>query len=154
MVRQNRTLDISKVMTSNEDLGSELPVSGLLARTSVPYSHIRIADSYTMMKRIYGFQIVQPRITNTEKALLNKYRMTTLECTTINQMNIDIALLKKWSTSLNDKVRCDAEEILKIRVKELKFLLSSKYATSANEIFNGYKALDCYLEEITKFYSK
>ena len=38
-------------------------------------------------------------------------------------------------------------------VKELKFLEASRYASISNEIYNGYKALDQYLKEISKFQS-
>jgi len=105
------------------------------------------------MKKIYSFQIVQPRILNSEKLLLNKHNMSTLECTTISQMNIELALLKKWSTSLKDDLRNNSDQILQIRVKELKFILSNRYTRVTNEVYNGYKALDCYLEEITKYYT-
>jgi len=153
MHNQEKTLDISKVIAQQEDLGSELPVSAMIAKSAVPYSHRRIADSYVIMKKIYSFQIVQPRILNTEKLLLNKYNMNTLECTTISQMNIELALLKKWSTSLKDDLRNNSDQILQIRVKELKFILSNRYTRVTNEVYNGYKALDCYLEEITKYYT-
>ena len=39
-----------------------------------------------------------------------------------------------------------------IRAKELKNITASAYANIPNEIYNGYKALDKYFEEITKFY--
>ena len=153
MNHQEKTLDISKVLINQEDLGSELPVSAMLAKSAVPYSHRRLADNYVIMKKIYGFQVVQPRILNIEKHLLFKYKMNTLECTTINQMNIELALLKKWATSLNEEVRNDSDQLLQIRIKELKFILSNIYARVSNEVFNGYKALNCYLEEVTKYYS-
>ena len=153
MDKQQNTIDISKVVAAQEDLGSELPISAMLAKSSVPYSHRRIADNYNIMKNIYGFQVVQPRISNTERNLLFKYQFNTLENTTIGQVNVEIVLLKQWSTSLDDKLRMDADELLQIRVKELKFILSSKYALSTNEVLNGYKAVELYLSEITKFYS-
>lgn len=135
------------------DFGSELPVAGMLAKSSVPHSHRRIADNYTMMKRLCGFQIAQPRILNIERGLLFKYHFNTLENTTIEQMNLELSLLKKWAISTEDKLRIDADTILQIRVKELKHILSNKYAISANEFYNGYKAVELYLSEITKFYS-
>jgi hypothetical protein len=42
---------------------------------------------------------------------------------------------------------------LQIRCKELKFLVASRYASITDEIYNGYKALERYFEEISKFYS-
>ncbi len=153
MEKQQNTIDISKIVAAQEDLGSELPISAMLAKSAVPHSHRRIADNYNIMKNIYGFQVVQPRITNMERNLLFKYHFNTLENTTIGQINTELVLLKQWSTSMDDKLRLDADELLQIRVKELKFILSSKYALSTNEVLNGYKAVELYLSEITKFYS-
>lgn len=153
MEKQQNTIDISKIVVSQEDLGSELPISAMLAKSTVPFSHRRIADNYVIMKNIYGFQVVQPRISNLDRKLLFKYHFNTLENTTIGQMNVEIVLLKQWSTSIDDTLRIEADDILQIRVKELKFILSNKYALDSNELYNGYKALELYLTEITKFYS-
>ena len=43
--------------------------------------------------------------------------------------------------------------LLQIRSKELKYIVASRYATITNEIYNGYKALERYFEEISKFYT-
>ena len=153
MEKQQNTIDISKIVVSQEDLGSELPISAMLAKSTVPFSHRRIADNYVIMKNIYGFQVVQPRISNLDRKLLFKYHFNTLENTTIGQMNVEIVLLKQWSTSIDDTLRIEADDILQIRVKELKYILSNKYALDSNELYNGYKALELYLTEITKFYS-
>lgn len=153
MDKQEKTLEISKIIAAQEDLGSELPISAMLAKSGVPYSHRRIADNYVMMQRIYGFQVVQPRITNTERNLLFKYHFNTLENTTISQANAQLAALKQWAVSTEDRLRNEADALLQIRVKELKFILSNIYAVSTNEVYNGYKALDLYLHEMTKFYS-
>ena len=153
MEEQQKTIDITKVVDSREDYGSELPISAMLAKSGVPYSHRRIADNYVFMRKIYEFQIVQPRITNSERNFLFKYNFNTLENTTIGQVNTQLALLKSWSMSTEDKLRNDSDTLLQIRVKELKFILSNKYALATNEIYNGYKAIDVYLNEMTKFYS-
>lgn len=136
-----------------EDAFTALSTSALLAKSSVPYSHRRIADNYVIIKRVYRFQAVQSRITNTEKQLLQKYDFNTLEFSTIKQINEELSYLKKWSTSTNELLRKDADMLLQIRCKELKFLVASRYATITNEIYNGYKALERYFEEISKFYS-
>ena len=153
MNNNEKTLDISQVVALQEDYGSELPVSAMLAKSGVPFSHRRIADNYVMIKRIYGFQIVQPRITNSERNLLFSYNFNTLENTTISQVNNELAMLKQWAVSIEDNLRKDADELLQIRVKELKFILSNKYAVASNELYNGYKAIDVYLSEMAKFYS-
>ena len=153
MEEQQKTIDITKVVDSREDYGSELPISAMLAKSGVPYSHRRIADNYVFMRKIYEFQIVQPRITNSERNFLFRYNFNTLENTTIGQVNTQLALLKSWSMSTEDKLRNDSDTLLQIRVKELKCILSNKYALATNEIYNGYKAIDVYLNEMNKFYS-
>ena len=45
----------------------------------------------------------------------------------------------------------DADEIIQIRAKELKFLAASRYVNITSEIYSGYKALERYFEEISKY---
>ncbi|MBQ7126838.1 hypothetical protein IJO12_07110 [bacterium] len=137
----------------DEDAFTALSTSALLAKSSVPYSHRRIADNYVIIKKVYRFQAVQSRINTTERQLLKKYDFNTLEFSTIKQINEELSYLKKWSTSSNDLLRKDSDEILQIRSKELKYIVASRYATISNEIYNGYKALEKYFEEISKFYT-
>ena len=40
---------------------------------------------------------------------------------------------------------------MSIRSKELKFLAASRYVSISSEIYNGYKALERYFEEISKY---
>lgn len=138
----------------DEDAFTALSTSALLAKSSVPYSHRRIADNYVIIKKVYRFQAVQSRINTTERQLLKKYDFNTLEFSTIKQINEELSYLKKWSTSSNDLLRKDSDEILQIRSKELKYIVASRYATISNEIYNGYKALEKYFEEISKFYTQ
>ncbi len=140
-------------LSTEDDVFLSLSTSALLARSAVPYSHRRIADNYVIIKRVYRFQAVQSRITNAEQQLLKKYDFNTLEFSTIKQINDELTYLKKWSTSSNELLRKDADQLLQIRCKELKYIVASRYSTVTNELYNGYKALDKYFEEITKFYS-
>ena len=144
---------IRSSLSGEGDSFTSLSTSALLARSSVPYSHRRIADNYVIIKRVYRFQAVQSRITNSELQLLRKYDFNTLEFSTIKQVNEELSYLKKWSTSSNELLRKDADELLQIRCKELKYIVASRYSTVANEIYNGYMALERYFEEISKFYS-
>lgn len=148
--KSNKSSSKSKI--NNDDLFSDLEVSTLLAKSSVPYSHRRIADNYVVLRRICSFQIVQPRITMVETALLNKYSFDTLENTTISKANKEIAQLKDWATSTDDIIREDATKLLNIRVKEIKFVLSDNYSTNSNEMFKGYKAYETYLTNVTRYY--
>lgn len=144
---------ITQSAFSNEDdTFTSLSTSALLAKNSVPYSHRRVADNYVIIKRIYKFQVVQSRITNYETALLKKYDFNTLEFSTIKQINEELAYLKKWALSSNEVLRQDADNIIQIRAKELKFIIASKYAALSSEVYGGYRALERYFEEITKFY--
>ena len=69
----------------------------------------------------------------------------------MKQMYDELAVLQKWSVSEDVSLRNDSDNILLIRVKELKYLEASRYASVSNEIYNGYKALEQYLKEISKF---
>ena len=144
---------VQSSFSSEEDAFTALSTSALLAKSSVPYSHRRVADNYVIIKRVYRFQAVQSRISNAEKQLLQKYDFNTLEFSTIKQVNEELSYLKKWSTSSNELLRKDADALLQIRCKELKYIVASRYATITDEIHNGYKALERYFEEISKFYS-
>ena len=135
--------------SSEDDAFTALSTSALLAKSAVPYSHRRVADNYVIIKRIYRFQAVQSRISNSERQLLQKYDFNTLEFSTIKQINEELAYLKKWATSSNELLRKDADNLLQIRCKELKFLVASRYATITDELYNGYKALERYFEEIS-----
>lgn len=155
-IRENK-LDLQKFTVqsafSNEnDMFTSLSTTALLAKNAIPSSHRRVADNYVIIKRIYKFQAVQSRITNQELALLKKYDLNPLEYSTIKQINEELAYLKKWAISSNELLSEDADSIIHIRVKELKFIVASKYSTLTNEIYDGYKALERYFEEITKFY--
>ena len=144
---------IQSTFSRDDDAFTALSTSALLAKSAVPYSHRRIADNYVIIKKIYSFKAVQSRITNSELQLLKKYDFNTLEFSTIKQINEELSYLKKWSTSGNEHLRKDADDLLQIRCKELKYIIASRYATVTNEIYNGYKALEKYFEEISKFYS-
>jgi len=149
-----KTINIDSTLLEKEDLCSELPISAMIAKTAVPFSHRRIADAYNIITKICGFQSAQPRITYAERSLLFKYHFNTLENSTIAQINNELILLKQLSLSTDDTTRQDSETLLNIRVKELKHILSNKYALSTEEIYNGYKAINVYLNEITNFYSR
>ncbi len=144
---------IKSSFSSEQDMFTSLSTSALLAKSSVPYSHRRVADNYVIIKRIYKFQAVQSRITSAEIALLKKYDFNTLEYSTIKQINDELMYLKKWSASNNPALRKDADTLIQIRAKELKYIAASRYSGITNEVYNGYKALERYFEEITKFYA-
>lgn len=138
-------------LSCDDDKFSSLSMSAMLARGEVPASHRRTADNYMVIKKIYGSPVVQPRINNKEKALLAKYDFNPLEYSTIKQINEELSFLKRWSLSLEKNLKAEADEIIQIRAKELKFLVASRYVNITNEIYTGYKALERYFEEISKY---
>ena len=123
----------------------------MLARSEIPEVHRRTADNYMVIKKIYGSPVVMPRISNKEKALLSKYDFNPLEFSTIKQINEELSFLKRWSLSLERNLKADADEIIQIRAKELKFLVASRYVSVTSEIYSGYQALERYFEEISKY---
>ena len=142
----------SKSTFSNEtEVFTSRSFAALLAKNLVPHSHIKIANNYMIVKKVFKFQAVMSRISNTEKLLLNKYNFNTLEFTTAKQIYEELELLQKWSFSKDERLKRDADEIIEIRTRELKFIIASRYATISNEIYKGYLALESYFEEISKF---
>lgn len=134
-----------------DDTFENLDIASLLSYSNIPQSHKKIADNYMVIKKIYGFQTINSKISVYERNLLKQYDFDTLENTTINKMNEEIELLKKWSNSKNKKLQLDADTILQIRVKELKFLMGYKYTLVSNELSSGYLALEKYLETVSKY---
>lgn len=155
MIKNKSNFDLtSKSAFSSDDATfTSRSFAALLAKNSVPVSHKRIADNYLIVSKVFKFQACMSRISNVEKALLEKYDFNILEFTTMKQMYDELALLQKWSASENEEMKNLSEDILLIRVRELKFLEASRYASISNEIYNGYVALAQYLKEISKFRS-
>ncbi len=151
--KSNFDLSTKSAFSSENDTFTSRSFAALLAKNGVPASHKRIADNYLIIKKVFKFQACMSRISNVERALLEKYDFNILEFTTMKQMYDELGLLQKWSASEDANLRDMSDNILLIRVKELKFLEASRYASISNEIYNGYKALEQYLKEISKFQS-
>ena len=126
-------------------------LSALVDRSSVPASHKRIADGYMFIKKIYGSFMTYSHITNEERNILSKFDFAPLEYSTKNQIEEEIKFLKKWSASQDEKMSKAADKILEIRVKELKNIVSNRYVFVSNEIYQGFKTLEQYLEKISKY---
>ena len=134
-----------------DDIFTSRSFAALIAKNNIPLSHKKAADNYVIIKRVFNFQAVNGRISKTEKALLDKYDFNTLEYTTVKGMFDELELLQKWSASEDENLRRDADEIIEIRAKELKFLSASHYIKLTNEIYRGYIALENYFVEISKY---
>lgn len=120
-------------------------------RKGVPESHRIVADNFMIIKKIFGHPVVQPKITDEEKALLVKYDFNPLELSTTKQIEDELVFLKRWSYSRNRELQDAAEQIINIRAKELKALISNRYVNT-NKNFDGYKVLEKYFEEISKYF--
>lgn len=125
-----------------------LSMSSLIARGEVPAKHKLLANNYMVIKKIFGFTAVHPRITNREIAMLSNYGLNTLESSNIKQINQELVLLKKWASSYDSDLRQHADEIFEVRVKELKYLYACNYINPYNEIYDGHRALEKYIEFI------
>ena len=126
-------------------------ISSLVSRSCVPNSHKRIADNYVFIKNLYGSFMTFSQITNEERFLLTKFDFAPLEYSTENQINEEIKFLKKWSSSQDEQMIKNADKILEIRVKELKNIIANRYVFISNETYTGFKALEQYLENISKY---
>lgn len=133
------------------DVLNSLGMVAMTERSEIPLTHKRVADSYMLMKQVYGSPVVKGQITREENALLKKYDFNRLEYSTIRQISDEIAFLQQASVSLNKTLRSDAEKILEIRAKELKFLSASRYVNVTNELFKGYMAIEKYFELISSY---
>ncbi len=147
--KSNFDLTSKSTFSNKTDVFTSRSYSALLARNIIPYYHRKIADNYIIIKKIYKFQAVMSRISNVEKNLLYSHNFSTLEFTTKEQMYKEIGLLQTWAN--DSELSKTAEQLLEIRVKELKYLNASSYTSISDEIYDGYKALEQYLQEISRF---
>ena len=149
--KSNFDLTSKSAFSKEDESFTSRSYAALLAKNTIPYSRRKVADNYIIIKRVFKFQAVMSRINNVERALLAKYDFNVLEYTTVKQMYEELALLQKWSSSQDVKLKNDADEILEIRARELKFIDANRYANISNEIYKGYIALEHYFEEISKY---
>lgn len=149
--KSNFDLTSRSAFSREDEVFTSRSYAALLAKNIIPYSHRKMADNYVIIKRVFKFQAVMPRITKVEKNLLAKYDFNTLEFTTVKQMYEELELLQKWAVSADEKLKADSDAILEIRTKELKFIVATSYACISNEIYKGYLALENYFIEISKY---
>jgi len=143
----------SKVDISDKEQElSNLNTCVMLARSEVPQSHRRQADIYMLLKTHYGAPVINPMVSLDEKNFLAKYDFNPLEYSTIKQIKDELSIMKEWSMSLDKNLINASDKIITIRVKELKNIIATKYIMISNEIYSGYKALEKYLEEISKYH--
>ena len=148
----NSNFDLSSKSTfSSDDLVfTSSSIAALCASNKVPQAHKDIACNYRIIKQVFKFQACVGKISNVEKSLLERYDFSPLEYTTGKQMFEELTLLQQWTLSNDENLKATANEIFRIRIKELKYLEACSYVIVSNEIYNGYKSLEQYLKEISK----
>lgn len=149
--KSNFDLTSRSAFSREDEIFTSRSYAALLAKNIIPYSHRKMADNYVIIKKVFKFQAVMPRITKSEKSLLAKYDFNTLEYTTVKQMYQELELLQKWAVSVDEKLKADSDAILEIRTKELKYIVATSYASISNELYKGYLALENYFIEISKY---
>jgi len=121
-------------------------------RRGVPESHKRAADNFMIIKKIFGQPVVQPKLNDEEKELLARFDFNLLEYTTSKQIEEELVFLKRWSYSRSSELQESADNIIKIRTKELKYLIATKFVNITNPVYNGYKVIEKYFEDISKYF--
>ena len=120
-------------------------------RRGVPEAHRIAADNFMIIKKVFGYPVIQSKISDPEKALLAKYDFNALELSTTKQIEDELIFLKRWSYSRNRELQDAADKIIQIRAKELKSLIAARYVDT-NKNYDGYKVLEKYFEEISKYF--
>lgn len=133
----------------NSDYYDTLSMSTLIAKNQVPLKQKQAAMNYMVIKKVFGFASVPSKITNQEASVLKHYNFSTLENSTIRNINYELEQIKKWSNSSDEILKKHADLIFEIRVKELKYLHATKYLPQG-ELYDGYRALEKYIEFVAK----
>lgn len=126
----------------------EISVKGLFLKAKTSSKQRAIASNYATLKRIFSYTVIQPKVTNVEYNILKENNMKPLEDTTDKVLYEEIAKIIEYTTSNDFKKVELADKIFEIRTKELKYILSCVPSVSLNEMKNGFKLLDKYLEFI------
>ncbi len=151
LTETNKITNYNSPMMYRIEKDETLGLESMIKRSAVPASHKRIADTYMFIKKMNGSFMTYSQITVHERELLSKFDFAPLEYSTPNQIKDEIEFLKKWSSFQDEKMSKTADEILQIRVKELKNIISNRYVFITNEIYTGFTVLEQYLENISRY---
>lgn len=133
---------------ANSDYWSNINTAVALGKTNVPIKHKQLASNYILIKKIFGYAAASIPITNADRATLSRNGFTTLENTSIAQINRQIEQLKNWSNGNDILLSAYASELFEIRIKELKYLRLTMLSQRNIEFKDGWKALEKYIEYI------
>lgn len=129
----------------------EAPMLSIVKKAAIPDVHKRVADSYMLVRQIFGTPVIHSKLTEAEKALLCRFDFYPLEYTTARQIEKEIELLKTKCVDKNIETRTTANQLMDIRAKELKHIIATNYVNVKRDVYDGYKALDKYFHDISKY---
>ncbi len=138
----------SSAKKANNDYYSNINTAVALGKLNVPIKHKQLASSYVLIKKIFGYAAASIPITNADRATLSRNGFTTLENTSIAQVNRQIEQLKAWSNGGDILLSAYASELFEIRIKELKYLRLTMLSERSVEFKDGWKAFEKYVEYI------
>lgn len=131
--------------TFNGSYLDEISLSGLFLKSQVSGAQKSCAINYVTLNKILGHSVVQPKVTLVEYNLLRQNKMKPLEDTSDKEMYNELMKLLEPTSSHNSFQQENRDKIFQIRVKELKYILANVSYARLNEIKDGYKVLDKYL---------
>lgn len=133
---------------------SEFGSLALRNYVKVPESHKRVADSYVIVRQVFGTPVVHSALSEEDRMALTRFDFYPLEYTTAKQMQQEIDFLKKWSKGSNFDLKRASDNVVNIRSKELKHLIATNFVSVKRGLYDGYKVLDRYFQEISKYNRK
>ena len=126
----------------------EISLSGLFLRSKTSSFQRALANNFVTLKRIFSYTVVQPKVTNAEYSFLKQNEMLPLELTSGKKIYDELMkIVDLTDSNIESKVSL-ADKIFQIRVKELKYIFANVPSPSLNEMEDGYKVLDKYIEFI------
>ena len=83
--------------TSDLDIQTFNPLGtyAMVARSEIPKDHIKVADAFMLIKKLFGFSAVHSKISFEEQKFLSIHGMNPLELSNINAINQEIITLKE-----------------------------------------------------------
>ncbi len=138
------------VQTFKSSYLDEISLSGLFLRSKVSIEQRALANNYVMLKKIFSYTVVQPKVTNGEYKFLDENNIAPLEYTAAKEMHGELMKIVDLTNSNNSNKIELANKIFTIRVKELKYILANVPKVRLFEMKDGYIVLDKYLEFIAR----
>lgn len=123
----------------------------LTAHSNVPESHKKLADSYVLVRRVFGSPVVHSKLSAEESQLLQRFDFCPLEYTTASQMEQELCFLKRWSSGVDKDLKEASDELVRIRSKELRHMIATNYIEVKKNLYDGYRILDRYFQEISRY---